>query len=120
MVRRARSTYYDAGQRNTVSFEADKRDADSMFEVSLERIESRKSYATVMSYCREIPDAKNMSAARHGASSQHFFVRCHNAYENVTMGTESPSPVMTHMMETRRTVKKLQAKAGTLAGRNRD
>lgn len=91
---------------------------ESVFEISWGSGENRKWYSMIVSFCRDIPEAKDMSAARHGPEPQHPSVRWHSSYENMVMGRKILSPVVVDTMEARRTVKELQREAGSPAERS--
>lgn len=57
-----------------------------------------------MSYCCDIHELRVMYVARHGAGRQHPYVKCNSTYEDMMMGEETSSPVVTETMQTQRRV----------------
>lgn len=68
-----------------------------------------------MSYCRDISEAKDESAAMHGTGRQNLCVWRYSTYENMVMSRESSRRVAAKTRETQRRIKELQEAAGSLA-----
>lgn len=93
------------------------RAAKERFENSLESGESRKCFSIALSYFCNNLEAKDMSAAQHGAERQHRCVMCHSPYEDIVMGRASSSCAVTKKVRMPRRINSLQEETGSLAGR---
>lgn len=87
------------------------------FDIFLKSGEARRCFPIVVSYCCDIPEAKDVSAIRHGHGRYHPCVRCHITYEDMVRGRGSPSRVLSGTIETRRRVKELKEAAERMSGR---
>lgn len=82
-----------------------RRVAESRFEASVKSRETRNCFPIKNSYCCDITEAENMSAARQNAGRQHPSVRRHSMYENMVMGRLTSIRVVVETMEARRRIK---------------
>lgn len=81
------------------SLKALKQVAESGSEVSSESGETRKFFSVITSYSCDVPEAKDRSAAVHGAWRPLPCARCRNTYEDMVKGEESPSRVVAETIE---------------------
>lgn len=81
--------------------------AESGREVSLEKRPTRRWFLKRTLYCRDVSEAKDISAAFRVARRQHLYVEYHSAHKK-DMGRESSSRVVAKTMETQKKIKACQ------------
>lgn len=94
-----------------------KRAAESRYEAKPESGDTRKCCPIITSYCSDISEAKDLSAAQHGAKRQHLCVKSHSTHKDLRMVKGSSARVVAGTMAVRRRVKGLQALCRNLVRR---
>lgn len=87
------------------------------FEFLLRRGEAGRCLPAGVSYCRNIPEAKDLSADRHGAGRYHPCVSCDIKYDDMERGERGTRRMGAETIATRQKIEVLKESVAGLTGK---
>lgn len=91
--------------------------AKGLYEAEVRDGEIHNSFPMVVSYCCDIPEAKDLSAVWHGAERRQPRVMCHSTNKDSVRGRKTSSRVVAETFDTRREVEERQRETVSLGKR---